>query len=233
MRGTDYHSSRGFSDNARLYFASHVNSTALGSLLLAGFGIAFAHAALPTHWLPFVAAGRAQGWSRARTLGVTLLAGGGHVLFTIALGVLITALGISVQKWTAGIFPYIAAAVLMGFGVYYWTREEHHHHAMPDAPAPRRDDRAVIWALITALTFSPCEGFLPVFIAGAPLGWSGFALLCAVLMFATLAGMLALTWLTLLGLERLKLDMLEHYDHRIAGGLLFALGLAVLLLEAP
>ena len=208
-----------------------MESPTLAPLLLAGFGIALAHAALPTHWLPFVAASRAQGWSRTRTLAVTTLAGGGHVLFTIVLGALVTLLGMGVQQWAAGVFPYLAATVLMGFGLYYWFHDEHHHAHLPEQPAARRDDRAVIIALLLALTFSPCEGFLPVFVAGAGIGWSGFILLSAVLLIATLLGMLALTWLTLLGIERLKLDLLEHYDQRIAGGLLFALGAATLLLE--
>ena len=46
------------------------------------------------------------------------------------------------------------------------------------------------------------------------------------------AGMLLLVWLTLMGLEHVKLDRLERHEGRIAGGLLMALGLAVLVLEA-
>ena len=63
-------------------------------------------------------------------------------------------------------------------------------------------DKAVITGLLAALTFSPCEGFLPMFVAGAKFGWSGFLVLCATLAIATLAGMMLLTWLTLLGSSR-------------------------------
>ena len=44
------------------------------SLLGGGFVAAFLHAALPTHWLPFVAVGRAQGWKTPTVLGVTAVA---------------------------------------------------------------------------------------------------------------------------------------------------------------
>jgi hypothetical protein len=63
-----------------------VNTTFFASIAATGFAVAFLHAALPTHWLPFVLVGRAQKWSTGRTLGVTLLAGLGHVGLTILLG---------------------------------------------------------------------------------------------------------------------------------------------------
>lgn len=40
------------------------------SIVATGFVVAFAHAAIPTHWLPFVLAGRGQRWGKAKTLMV-------------------------------------------------------------------------------------------------------------------------------------------------------------------
>jgi len=37
-----------------------MNDTVLTTILITGFGVAFFHAAIPTHWLPFVLAARAQ-----------------------------------------------------------------------------------------------------------------------------------------------------------------------------
>jgi len=68
-----------------------VNTTFFASVAATGFAVAFLHAALPTHWLPFVLVGRAQKWTTGRTLGVTLLAGLGHVGLTILLGLAVTA----------------------------------------------------------------------------------------------------------------------------------------------
>ena len=89
----------------------------------------------------------------------------------------------------------------------------------------------MIIALLAALTFSPCEGFLPVFVAGAKFGWAGFVVLCAVLTVATLAGMLLLTWLTLIGFPHATFDRFERYESKVLGGLLISLGIAVLILE--
>ena len=74
-------------------------------IALTGFGIAFFHAAIPTHWLPFVITARAQRWNRNKTICVTALAGTGHVLFTAFLGVLIAWFGIALHDKIDAWFP--------------------------------------------------------------------------------------------------------------------------------
>src|SRR5258708_6964113 len=71
---------------ARLSSIYFMNQTFLYTLTVTGFGVAFLHAAIPTHWLPFVVVGRARGWSHRRILAAVALAGGGHVIATTALG---------------------------------------------------------------------------------------------------------------------------------------------------
>ncbi|HQX24981.1 MAG TPA: hypothetical protein PLI00_12045 [Pseudomonadota bacterium] len=245
----------------------------LWSILATGFAVAFVHAALPTHWLPFVLAGRAQHWSTARTLAVTAIAGGGHVAFTVLLGVLVAALGIAVERWTEGVFPWIAGGVLLAMGAYYIARQmndaghghshddvaghDHDHgHGHAQVPAAGngheqrlatlaqvaseadgarrqrpRSDRSVIVGLVAMLTFSPCEGFLPVFLTGARFGWVGFAILSLALALATVGAMLALTALTLAGMERFGFERLARYESGILGSLLILLGLIVVVLN--
>lgn len=218
--------------------------TLFSSIATAGFSVAFVHAALPTHWLPFVLAGRAQAWTRRRTLMIAALAGGGHVLSTVVLGVLVAALGIAVDRWLTEVFPFVAAGVLILFGLWYLRQQlrgqghshpgEDHDHAHPQVQRPvpsRRSDRTVILGLMAALSFSPCEGFLPVFVAGAREGWQGFVVLSVILAGATLAGMLLFTWLTLAGLHGARLERIERYENGIVGMLLCLLGLSVWLLE--
>lgn len=240
-----------------------MDSALLSTIATGGFSVAFLHAALPTHWLPFVLAGRAQQWSHARTLVITALAGGGHVLFTVALGAVVAWLGFAVDRWTEGVSPWLAGGVLIAFGCWYLWRqwrgqphghrhftEEHEHgghprghghdrpHRLEQSPlappgeAAARSDRAVMLGLLAALTFSPCEGFLPVFVAGVPYGWAGFLLLSLLLAVATLAGILLFTWLTLLGIARLRLERLERYENGLVGIVLAALGVLVWIFEA-
>lgn len=339
------------------------------SIAVTGFVVAFAHAAIPTHWLPFVLAGRGQRWGKAKTLAVVTLCGAGHVLFTTILGALVVWLGIETSRWTGDVFPWIAGSALILFGFYYLVRQlrgrghghhhfgaghshaphdysshdhehdhasetkridtghgalvlevfedgirprfrvwaegasalpraaaltietlrsdgtrqtfsfatrdgylesldeipepheftaclslshgdhahrhevrfEEHHHAATEQPtaAPRADqctaatvrsDGAVILGLFTMLTFSPCEGFLPVYLSGIGYGWIGFVGLSAVLAVATLAGMVAFTWLTMSSMERLRLGILEHYENGVLGALILLLGIGIIFL---
>ena len=103
---------------------------------------------------------------------------------------------------------------------------DHDGHSQPHNPASAREksDMAVILGLLAVLMFSPCEGFLPVYLPGVSYGWTGFLLLSGVLAVATLAGMVTFTWLSLAGLERLKLAVLEQYENAVLGGLLVLLG---------
>jgi ABC-type nickel/cobalt efflux system permease component RcnA len=235
-----------------------MNTALLPSIMATGFGVAFFHAAIPSHWLPFVLAARGQRWTRGKTLAVTALAGLGHVLFTTLLGVLVVWLGIETSRLTGSVFPFIAGGVLILFGLYYVMRHvrrgghghvhlfgaghghshhpheyvHEHGHSHDHAPSTSgKSDAAVILGLLAVLTFSPCEGFLPVYLSGIHYGWSGFLFLSAVLAAATLAGMVAFTWLSLAGLERLNLAVLEHYESAILGGLLILLGIAVMVFE--
>ena len=93
------------------------------TLIVTGFTVAFLHAAIPTHWLPFVVAARAQRWNLAKTLVVTGVAGSGHVLFTTALGVLVAWGGIALNaKWSRA-FPIIAGSALILVGFVYLMRQ--------------------------------------------------------------------------------------------------------------
>jgi ABC-type nickel/cobalt efflux system permease component RcnA len=229
-----------------------MNSVFLPSIIASGFGVAFFHAAIPSHWLPFVLAGRGQRWAHGKTLAVTALAGLGHVLFTTVLGVFVVWGGIETSHLTGNVFPFLAGGVLILFGLYYisvymrggghghhhWFAQRHHHdhhhvhdHEESSASPDRKSDAAVILSLLAALTFSPCEGFLPVYLSGISYGWTGFLLLSAVLAMATLAGMVTFTWLSLAGLERVKFAALERYEDIILGGLLVILGIAVMVFE--
>jgi nickel/cobalt exporter len=228
----------------------------LGSIAVTGFTVAFFHAAIPTHWLPFVATGRAQGWNHARTLTVTALAGTGHVLATGFLGLLLTIFGIALSSRIGTWFPFIAGGLLVSLGLFFIWRQlsgrahshthlfetadhdhnhEHEHEATrdrtPEIGRSRTSDRAAIVSLFALLTFSPCEAFLPIYVSGIRFGWVGFALLTFILSIATVAGMLFFTSLTLAGIGRLRLRWLEQHESGVMGSLLLGVGLLVMFFE--
>ena len=374
-------------------YGSTMNQAVFTTIAVTGFTVAFLHAAIPTHWLPFVLTARVQKWSRSKTLLVTALAGGGHVLFTAILGFLVAWGGMTLSDKIGNTFPLIAGGALLLFGLYYVIQQlrgkghghshafgghshddhghdhphddehkhdghdhphphehehgpigdgprggllvntghgfveltvfetgvppefrlffydekkqqqplsdaasvtietvrpegarqtfafravegflqsttdipephefqaivrlshgghvhehevpfvEHDHAEEPETiaeelaqatPPPRKSDWAAITSLLALLTFSPCEGFLPVYVSGVKFGWGGFFLLTTILSVATVGGMIVFTWLTLAGMEKLKLGWLEKYESGVLGGMLCLLGLLIMIFE--
>lgn len=222
-----------------------MNQAVLTTIALSGFAVAFFHAAIPTHWLPFVLTARVQHWSRAKTIAITALAGSGHVVVTALLGLAITVVGARISDTIHDWFPRLAGALLIALGFYYLARQlrgrghvhfgyphEHlHENGDVDAPA-RTSDRGAVLSLLAFLTLSPCEGFVPFYVSGIRYGWQGFGLLTAVLSIATVAGMVLFTSLALAGLGKLKLALLEHYESSLIGVLLCAVGVLIIFFEA-
>jgi nickel/cobalt transporter (NicO) family protein len=236
-----------------------MNSALLTTVAATGFTVAFFHAAIPTHWLPFVLVSRARGWSRGKTLAVSALAGLGHVALTSLLGVVIAWFGFQLDDRTENLFPKIAGGILLLIGAFYFWRQwsgrgvlHHHppgsHHEASAECGHERDhshwddelkesklgskqagDWTAIAGLFTMLTLSPCEGFLPVYLSGVQFGWHGFVVLSLILALGTLAGMLVFTWLTLVGLERVQVQKLERYEAAMLGTIFSILAVLLLL----
>jgi putative Mn2+ efflux pump MntP len=112
-----------------------MNQALILSIVAAGFTVAFFHAALPTHWLPFVVTSRAQRWDRTKTLSITAFAGLGHIFITTLLGVLVAWLGMNVDRLTGSIFPLLGGGLLALVGLFYIYRGASggHVHLIPGA----------------------------------------------------------------------------------------------------
>jgi nickel/cobalt exporter len=234
--------------------------TLLTTIVATGLGIAFFHAAIPTHWLPFVLTGRAQRWSHAKTLTITLLAGSGHVLFTAGLGFLLAWMGIALSERIGTWFPRLAGGALVALGSFYLYRQAagvSHSHGINDGPQsfhgsshtsakhyeqriheladakepPKTNDFFAIATLLALLTFSPCEAFVGFYVVGIRYGWPGFLLLTLVFLIGTVAGMTVFTWAALAGSRKIDLRFLEKYEHGLIGALLCAIGVLVLVFE--
>src|SRR6476659_10250678 len=104
-----------------------MNQAILTTLAITGFGVAFFHAAIPTHWLPFVLTARVQRWNPSKTILVTALAGSGHATATALLGLCITWLGTAFSDTIGNWFPRLAGGALLVFGLYYVLRQLRGH----------------------------------------------------------------------------------------------------------
>ncbi len=241
-----------------------MNDTALATIALTGFAVAFLHAAIPTHWLPFVLVAKARQWSNAKTLGMVAAAGLGHVALTSVLGLAIAWFGFQLDESLGHAFPMLTGGLLFAIALYYgwrqWTgRGVCHHHPPGSSHAPSeacsdhehdhghthwdeelkdtplikadRGDWAAVSGLFVMLTLSPCEGFLPIYLSGVQFGWLGFVVLSVILAFGALGGMTLLTWLTLIGSDRLRVERFERYEAGLLAALFTVLGVLALWLR--
>lgn len=211
---------------------SDLNQPVLISLLGGGFAAAFLHAALPTHWLPFVLVGRAQGWGLTRTLAATAAAGLAHIASTALVGSLIVAAGLVLDRWVEGMLPHLSAALLFLFGAFYLSRALTRRPATAggpgyEMPEPGVSDAAAFGGLIALMALSPGEVLLPLYLSAATEGLAVLALLTLMFALGTVLGMVLLTAVARAGFSILRLERWARYEGAILGLALIGLGLLV------
>jgi len=204
----------------------------LWSLLGGGFVAAFLHAALPTHWLPFVLVGRAQRWSLTRSLLAVAAAGLAHIATTVVVGSLIVAVGLALDTLVAGFLPWLSALLLFGFGTFYLIRSAIRRPAMAGGPAPDMADptvshSAAFWGLVAVMALSPGEVLLPIYLSSAQQGAGALALLTLMFAIGTILGMATFTTLARAGASILRLERWARYEGAILGLALIAIGLLI------
>lgn len=203
-------------------------------LLAATVAVSAVHAALPSHWLPFVLVGRARRWPARRVLGAAALAALLHVGSTVLLGVAAAAGAHAAFERLGALAERGAGVVLVAAGLWLATRREHEHvHAeCPDDPAagaaPGGSDRAVLAGLVGMLMISPCEAVVPLFFVAGGHPLAAVTVVAGVFAVSTLALNLLLVGLAWTGLARVHFHSFERREGLVNGLLLIGLGTAVL-----
>jgi hypothetical protein len=210
----------------------------IGAMLLGTLSIAAMHALIPSHWLAFAVVGRAQRWTMRHTLFVTALAGSGHILITVVLGLLLAVVGKELHRAippplehaaTAGLLIllglYFALPALRGRGGCHAHGHSGEEREASSGLARRLGASPTIMSLLVlGMTLSPCLDLLSIYLAASALSWRVLIAISCLMAVTTLGIMLTLVWLTLHGLQRLRLDWLERHEGLAVGGLLILLG---------
>jgi hypothetical protein len=209
-----------------------LDQTLLLSVLGGGFATAFLHAALPTHWLPFVLVGRAQRWSLGRVLAAVALAGAAHIATTALMGGLIVLAGLALDRWIAGVLPYLSAILLLVFGAFYLGRAVIRGPQTAGDPQtglsePVVSHAAAFLGLVTVMAISPGEVLLPFYLSQARDGLAVLAALTVVFAVGTILGMTLFTLLARAGWSVLRLERWARYEGAVLGLALIAIGLLV------
>lgn len=211
---------------------SDLEQPILLSLLGTGFATAFLHAALPTHWLPFVLVGRAQRWSLPRVLAAVVVAGLAHIATTAAVGGLIVIAGLALDQWIAGLLPHISAALLFLLGGFYLARATVRRPQLAggpqfDLPEPAVSHAAAFLGLVAMMAISPGEVLLPIYLSQAAEGPLVLSVLTLAFAAGTIAGMAVFTLLARAGWSVLRLERWARYEGAVLGIALIGIGLLV------
>ena len=209
---------------------------------------AVVHTLIPDHWLPFVLVSRAERWTVRRTVLLTVISATLHVSLSIALGLTAVLAGRGAERAVQGLgerLEVLTGWMLVLFGLSYmgWflVRGGHvhsfgiHPHHRPEDPEPelrrvRLKDLSG-YALTFIVGFNPCILVIPCMLYAAQM--SGLTLLAVAVAFAvsTIASMVVVTLLGLKGTSRLTSPFLTRYGEAFSGGLIAAVGIAVLIAD--
>ncbi len=207
-----------------------LSDTTVSLLLTTAAGLATLHTLIGIdHSLPFVALGRARGWTLRRTLWVTALCGLVHVASSVAIGAIGIGLGVALDQlsWLESTRGRFAAWLMVGFGLAYaaWAvwRGEHRSHGHAARPTT--------WALFLIFAFGPCEALIPLMMVPAAEGaWAVLGAVVVVFGAGTIGAMLLAVTVGYVGAGWFRLPNLHARADLLAGLVVAASGAGVLFL---
>ncbi len=209
----------------------------IGSILLS-----LIHALIPNHWLPLIAVGKTEKWSRSQTLWATAITGVAHTLSTILIGIIVGLIGYKLSALYGVISETIAPGILVILGIVYLLldfRHHHHHHHHHHAPETAQDSArgktsrrvAILTTLSIAMFLTPCVEIEAYYFQAGTIGWTGIFIVSAVYLVTTLAVMLTLVSMGMKCAGNFKAEFLEHHEKSITGLVLVGLGLLALFVK--
>ena len=201
-------------------------------VLTGSFLLSVIHASIPNHWIPLVAIGKTERWSRRETLGVTAVTGIAHSLSTILIGIVVGFIGYKLSGAYEVFTRTVAPAILLTLGLIYLILDykanhghhHHHHHHVETDKISRKSKIAIITSLSTAMFFSPCIEIEVYYFPASALGWLGIGAVSIVYLVVTVLGMLLLVDLGRKGVAKIRSHFLEHHERGITGAVLVVLG---------
>ncbi|MBT3888478.1 MAG: hypothetical protein HOF66_04265 [Nitrosomonadaceae bacterium] len=224
------------------------------TLILSTVAISCLHTATgPDHYLPFIVLSRSQKWSITKTITITVACGFGHILSSVAVGMVGVFLGwqLSNLDWFEEYRGNIAAWCLLGFGVAYllyglWKagkNKPHKHfdvmnedvyvyeHNHSDTVAPKSRVKVTPLVLFAIFVMGPTEPLLPLlFYSGVQRSYLEIIVLISVFAICTVLTMLTMVLLGLYGYSFYDTEKLEKYIHAIGGLVISTCGVGMLFL---
>ncbi|MCL4425846.1 MAG: hypothetical protein M1299_11195 [Firmicutes bacterium] len=224
----------------------------VGAAALAAAG----HTLIPDHWLPYILTAKAKKMPRSRAMGMAVVGAIAHLFSTVLIGLVFALIGEGAAAWiTRGLDTFIGLVVI-GLGVYFiwrgWPREgqprqrqddpdhshaHHHNHAgqtddHPHAGHGHSHSHDLVrsdYALGALLGARPCAESIPIFLAASTRGVFTSLAAIAAWVAVTIVSMVGIVWLSLRGLETVRLEWLERNGEVLSGIIIVVVGVIALL----
>jgi len=204
-------------------------------ILVGSLVLSVIHASIPNHWIPLVAIGKTEKWSRNETLWVTAITGGAHTISTISVGIIVGLVGYKLSSTHEFVTRVVAPLILVILGLIYLIVDlkisHHRRDPIEIGSIPKKSKFIIITSLGTAMFFSPCIEIEAYYFTAGILGWLGIAVVSVVYLIVTILGMLLLVNLGCKGAEKIKWHFLEDHEKKAMGVVLIVLGISAYLIK--
>lgn len=195
------------------------------------------HTLVPDHWAPIAVFARQRGWTRWQTAEAAALAGAGHVVSTLLIGLVAWFVGTIAAQRLGHVADKLSGGALVLFGLWVaigaWREKQaecrdprahrrglpHQHHTHHRLEGSKR------MALLFILGSSPSVEALPVFFAAAHQPWQLLVVMAVALAVTTIGTYIATCVASHVGLERASFPMLEEYGEVFSGAIVALIGL--------
>lgn len=183
------------------------------------------HTLVPDHWVPIALLARRAQWSRAHIARTAFVAGLGHTLSTLAIGVLVWFAGLALAARFGHLVTLLSSLALIAFGLWIAGASLREMRAGYDL-RPLGAERT---ALLLILGSSPMVEGIPAFFAAARFGVGLLALMAVFFGASTIVTYVVLCVYSGAALQRLSLGPLERYGEVLSGSVIALVGLVFLI----
>jgi hypothetical protein len=207
-------------------------------LLLVGAVIAVGvlHTIVPDHWLPIAVMARQSGWTRRRTARAAAIAGLGHTLSTLTIGLVVWLAGFALAVRFGHAVSLLSSLALIGFGLWIAIASLREiRRGQPAAHGEAREGAHLTehpnarLALLLILGSSPMVEGIPAFFAAARFGAGLLAIMALFFALSTIVTYVLLCVYSGAALQRFALGRWERYGEVLSGAVIAIVGLAFLI----
>ncbi|MBV8298624.1 MAG: hypothetical protein JO083_03560 [Candidatus Eremiobacteraeota bacterium] len=208
-------------------------------LILAVGAVGVLHTIVPDHWVPITLIARQRGWTRGQTARASLQAGTGHVVSTLAIGLVVWVAGVAFATRFGQAVSTLSSLALIAFGgwiaVSSWlelrardARSHEHAEMRPPDDAQAKRGGSSRTALLLILGSSPMVEGIPAFFAAVKYGPVLIAAMSVVFAISTIVTYVALTVTSAAGLQKVRFGALERYGEVLSGAFIALVGVVFL-----